>query len=348
MFTLVTACMNREQHLRKTLHSWLKLPQIAEVVIVDWSNNRPLDSLRAVDERVKIVRVEGEPRWILSYAYNVGVVHATQPLILKCDADCIPRPEVVACIPEASCFYAGNWRSGRPVGKPSVNGQTIFLKSHFEAVNGYSEVIRTYGRDDEDFYDRLIAAGFERREIAPDLLDFLDHSDAERTANQFDADSRLPIEKRIVRDLLYCEMRNYYLAQRMPWGASQRRATFQEIGADDRLTVLRRDRASEIVIPGEIEREAHLFALRFVTTQLAGISLEAAESLDERACLILIASRSKPVAHLVGAKRVVAASPSGSPRANGVRGRTANALAPSAASTAVARVRTQPLSSAAQ
>jgi hypothetical protein len=44
-----------------------------------------------------------------------------------------------------------------------------FAKAQFEAIDGYSELIRTYGRDDEDFYDRLIAAGYARREIPPEL-----------------------------------------------------------------------------------------------------------------------------------------------------------------------------------
>lgn len=291
MFSLVTACMNREEHLRLALRAWLQLPQLKEVVIVDWSNRRPLAGLRAIDDRIRIVQVEGEPRWILSYAYNIGIAHATQPVIVKCDADCLPHPGIFACLPQADCFHAGHWRSGQAVNKPSVNGQTVFAKAQFEAVNGYSEVIRTYGRDDEDFYDRLIAAGYARREIAPALLDFIEHGNAERTANQFVAQPQLTLEQRIVRDTLYNEMRNYYLGQQIPWGPGRPRARFTEIRQEDRLTVLRRDVAGEIVIPPEIAQAAHLFGLRFVAARLAGITLEAAERLDERACLILIGSR---------------------------------------------------------
>ena len=45
MLSLVTACMNRDHHLRRTLPHWLALPGVDEVLIVDWSNPSPLDDL---------------------------------------------------------------------------------------------------------------------------------------------------------------------------------------------------------------------------------------------------------------------------------------------------------------
>src|SRR5690606_31623737 len=103
------------------------------------------DALREMDPRIRLVRVQNEPRWILSYAYNLGISLARHPIILKCDADCFPQPGILSARPDDSTFFAGHWRSGVKVGKPSVNGQCLFTKARFEAVNGYSEVIRTYG-----------------------------------------------------------------------------------------------------------------------------------------------------------------------------------------------------------
>jgi hypothetical protein len=240
------------------------------------------------------VRVEDEAKWILSYAYNVGIAAATQPIILKCDADCIPRAEVLALVPETSSFYAGNSKSGTPVNKTSVNGQCIFRKAQFEAVNGYSELIRTYGRDDEDFYDRLIAAGCARREIRPDLLDFIGHSDEARMANQFaDGQTVLSVEQTIQRIPLYHEMYNGFLALNSTWGPGRARARYQEVRSEDRLTVLRRDPSTEIPVPIEIHRDARLFSLRYVAAQIANFPRKFTDRLDEQACLNLIVSRTK-------------------------------------------------------
>lgn len=285
--------MNREEHLRQNLPRWLELPKIAEVLVVDWSNRLMLGDLRLIDSRIKVVRVEDEPRWILSYAYNVGIARATQPTILKCDSDCLPEPEVTDLIPGNGHFFAGNWKSGALVDKRSVNGQCIFSKAQFEAVNGYSELIRTYGRDDEDFYARLASAGFERREISPDLLEFIEHSDGERTVNQFAASQTLSEEQAVLRHPLYNEMHNAFVAQRMPWGPGCASAPFEEVRSEERLTILRRNHAAELRIPDEMKRAAHLFALRYVATQIGGLPQRFTDRLDERGCMTLIASRTK-------------------------------------------------------
>lgn len=293
MFSLVTACMNREPHVRQNLPHWLRLPRVDEIVIVDWSSREPLAELTAVDPRVRVVRVDGEPRWILSYAYNLGIARATQPAILKCDADCRPQPEVTALEPAPGRFFAGNWRSGTPVGKPSVNGQCVFLKSQFEQVNGYSEIIRTYGRDDEDFYDRLVAAGHARTELAPAWLDFLEHTQAERTSNQ-----KGPLgEHPFLRDTAFLEIRNYFLTHALPWGPRRQRARYETLREEGRAVLLRRHRPDEIPIPAKIEASARLAALRHFVGRASGAPDNVLARLDERACLSLITKGMKAQSH---------------------------------------------------
>lgn len=287
MYSLVTACMNREAHLRENLPHWLRLPGLAEVVVVDWSNARPLTDLTAIDPRVRIVRVVEEPHWVLSYAYNVGVAHASSPEILKCDADCRPSASIGQYRPNEHAFRAGYWRTGAAVGKPSVNGQCFFLKRQFDAVNGYSEIIRTYGRDDEDFYDRLIAAGFARQEIPPSELDFVEHTQAERTSNQPSSNQEHPF----FSTTGFREMRNCFLAQALPWTTASARAPFEVLEQSAQSIVLRRDRAREIQVPPEAEAAARLRALRYFVCREAGVAEAAAQRLDERACLAVIVGR---------------------------------------------------------
>ncbi len=282
--------MNREEHLRRSLPEWLKLPGLAEVVVVDWSNARPLIDLTRLDTRVRVVRAEGEPKWVLSYAYNLGVSRAASPLILKCDADCQPRSPVTALRPGDGHFYAGYWKSGAPVGKPSVNGQCLFSRAQFDAVNGYSEFIRTYGRDDEDFYDRLIAAGYERREIAPSELEFLEHRHEARMANQV-SPGEAGIEGWLRREVVYNEMRNAYLARALPWGPARPRAAFATVETGERWEVVRRDADAELAIPALVAASARLASLRYLVQKVARLPAPAAARLDERACLALLANR---------------------------------------------------------
>lgn len=292
MFSLVTACMNREAHLRRSLPAWLNLPGLAEVVIVDWSNAQPLFDLATLDSRVRVIRAEGEERWILSYAYNLGLAHATHDAVLKCDADCVPTAEAVSCLPEPNRFFAGHWRSGHLAGKPSVNGQCFVAKAHFERVNGYSEIIRTYGRDDEDFYDRLQRAGVARAEIPAATLNFLDHSHEERVSNQFAGGPSLTAEQHILRDTTYNEMRNYYLATLYPWGPERIRAAYARAGEPGpRCVALRRDRTTEFAPPPDAQEAASLYSLRYLVGKILRLPASAADKLERAACIKLLAPR---------------------------------------------------------
>jgi len=290
MISLVTACMNREAHLRRSLPEWLKLPLIGEVVIVDWSNDRSLTELTGLDPRVRVIRAQNEPRWVLSYAYNLGIGRSTGEIVLKCDADCIPTAEVAALLPAAAYFLAGFWKSGRRFNKPSVNGQCLFARRQFDAVNGYSEFIRTYGRDDEDFYDRLIAAGFARREIDPALLNFIEHPNEARMANQVGPEGD-GIEARLRRDLVFNEMKNQCYGRLLPWGPARLRAPCRTVQQGERWELVERDQAAELKIPPAIENAARLQALRYVTAQVLRLAPAAVERLDDKSCLSLLQNR---------------------------------------------------------
>ena len=297
MFSLVTACMNREAHLRRSLQHWLKMSSVREVVVVDWSNPSPLVELADLDSRIRVIRVEGERRWILSYAYNLGVSRASHELILKCDADCLPEKAVEECCPGVDFFFAGHWKSGSAVGKPSVNGQCVVAKRQFEEVNGYSEIIRSYGRDDEDFYDRLISAGFARREIGPDDFAFLPHSDNDRIRSQVEEKPATTIDDFLERNLTFQEMRNFFLGRQMPWGRWFVRASYQCESKGERYEIVRRNQAGEIPVPPALAEAARLFGLRYLIGTLWGLPPTVWEKLEEKACLNLLVEK------LQGAKR---------------------------------------------
>lgn len=294
MRSLVTACMNRDHHLRRSLPHWLALPGIDEIVIVDWSNRTPLRDLAAIDPRVRVLRVENEARWVLSYAYNFGISRARGDIILKCDADCLPSAKAVAAVPGPAGFHAGHWRQGRQLGKACVNGQCLFTRAQFEAVNGYSELLRVYGRDDEDFYERLVGKGFARLDIPAAEFDFIDHSHEDRVANQgapgtvLAGDGTESVEAFLHRQTPFHEMSNLVVSHFMPWGIWYPRARYIPLSFDGKSGGFRRDTLREIPLSDALLQQARGHGLVAVVTQLFKLPPAEAARLDHARCLQLL------------------------------------------------------------
>ena len=265
--SLVTACMNRENHLHKSLPHWIKLKSVKEIIIVDWSNKKSLDYLCKLDKRIKIIRVEFEETFVLTYAYNIGITHAKHPYVFKCDSDCIPSENIFEELPDENSFMAGYWKNGSMVGKSSVNGQCIFLKKQYDKVNGYSEYIRTYGRDDEDFYDRLEISGLTRREISPMHMDFINHTHEDRTTNYLNPSTTSNNDHilKILKSTDYTEMFNYYIGKSLVWGPKNQSNCYKVKDSKvENYIILERDKNTEAKIPDEIKSKANLFSLKSI------------------------------------------------------------------------------------
>lgn len=299
MFSLITICMNREAHLRRAVPAWLALPGLDEVVIVDWSTRAPFDDLLSLDPRLRIVRVEDEPRWVQTYPTNLGIAHTRGELVLKCDADCLPSPAITALRPAPGRFYAGDWRAGRAAGKGSISGQCFFTKAQWAEVNGYSELFRRYAHDDIDYYRRLGEAGHVRHDLPADALDFLPHDDAARVAHQerpatpspASSASAADLEAFLHRQLDYHEAINVVVSQLLPWGPWFPQARYETLStsADGRLLRLRRDHAREIPLSPAVMQLARAHALRAIVARLTRLPAAQLTRLDEAAQLRLLA-----------------------------------------------------------
>jgi hypothetical protein len=181
--SLVTACRDRNDNLASVLPGWLAL-DLAEIVLVDWSSTVPVAETLAKtgisDPRIRILRVEGEDRWILSYAFNAGFRVAGHDIILKADADIALSPDFLDRNPLAPGeVVVGNWRRAGP-GQQYVNGFFFVHRGDLARVNGFNEYITTYGWDDDDLYDRLRDAGVTRVDVTEGTVHHLDHDDAAR------------------------------------------------------------------------------------------------------------------------------------------------------------------------
>ena len=185
--SLVTACRDRNDNLARVLPGWLAL-DLAEVVVVDWSSAIPVaDTLAEAgisDPRIRILRVEGEDRWVLSYAFNAGFRVAEHAVILKADADIALAPDFLDRNPLAPGeVVVGNWRHAAP-GQQYVNGFFYVHRADLARVNGFNEYITTYGWDDDDLYDRLRDAGVARVDVAGGTVRHLDHDDSVRLGHE--------------------------------------------------------------------------------------------------------------------------------------------------------------------
>jgi len=278
--SLVTCAMNREANLLRALATWLACPEIGEIVIIDWSSDAPvqqaLERAGIDDPRIRLVRVEGEPRWVLSWAFNAGFRLARGDRILKADADIVLDSQFFARNHLApGSFIAGNWRHAEE-GQAHVNGFFFLHRADLAAVGGFNEQITTYGWDDDDLYARLSEAGAERRDVAPGTIRHLDHSDEERLG-----EARGTIQsaaEEIRSDTMHKIRANRILTYLMPWwGAEKTPVPFGVSDGAGGVPVLRRADWLPHGVPDHTWADAQHYALREIASWRLGPEVLALE-----------------------------------------------------------------------
>jgi len=90
--SVICACKNRYNALRVSLNSWLAFDEIKEIIIVDWSSDKPINHLTKLDKRIKVIRVENEKYFNQPQPLNLAASLATEDYILKLDCDYIINP----------------------------------------------------------------------------------------------------------------------------------------------------------------------------------------------------------------------------------------------------------------
>lgn len=186
--SIISANMNRDNNLVEAIKSWIIHPQVAEIVIVDWSSEAPVDQTLAqskiYDRRIRVIRVENQEKWHLSRAFNLALHHSSFQKILKLDADHVLSQDFFRHNDlKPYEFICGDWKTAS-LGQQYVNGAVYGPRSAFIGVNGWDERINTYGWDDDDFYARLQSFGLYRRGFEGESIHHLEHSDWERKRNQ--------------------------------------------------------------------------------------------------------------------------------------------------------------------
>lgn len=219
--SLVTACKNREANLLKAIESWL-LSDCDEFVIVDWCCDVPLvETLHQAgikDKRIQILRVEDEPRWILTHAYNVGLKRCEGAHILKLDNDHVITRDFFAVNALAKGLDArlGSWRLVRHSSQAYINGAFLARSKALRDVGYFNELITTYGWDDTYLYESLFSNGAAIGYLDPDTIQHIHQDEKSRTAQQ--AVSReeqlaASVDKNVTE---FMNRRNMYLTAVLP------------------------------------------------------------------------------------------------------------------------------------
>ena len=181
----VTACMNRNAHILKTLPTWLESKRFEEIIIVDYGSLEPLEQTLApagfLDHpSIRLIRVEAE-NWCLAEAFNTGLLQAQEPFTMKLDADTLMRGMADMSLRlSAQQFRTGNWRTFE---NNVLNGVVLAPTDAIKKTGGYNEQIRRYGWDDCDFYERLSELALIKTDLVEREFCSLDHSDDERVAH---------------------------------------------------------------------------------------------------------------------------------------------------------------------
>lgn len=211
--------MNRRHHLLESIPQVCGWPYHDEHVVVDWSSQSPL--LRSDlpdDQRIRLLRVQGESRWHPSQAYNFAAAHVRGDWIFRLDADCwvqgLDPWQLMACDP------ADGWVARASQG--GSLGAVLVRRDLFQTVGGFNELMRGYGFEDKDLIYRLEAQpGVRIGSLAPEYVHFIPHS-AQVRANQPGSEAKARALKRAT------SLSNRFLAASCPWPGHYSSATYRQ------------------------------------------------------------------------------------------------------------------------
>lgn len=182
--------MNRTDRVISCLSSWVNLPNITDIVLVDWSSSENIlydqDIALFVKKHpiINTIRVNNEKYFSLPKSYNLAIDNTVNSNILKVDIDHILAshtfPHLLSQLTSKleTDFYCcehvtvEHW------------GICFFDKKAFYEVGKYNERLRGWGYDDQDLYNRL--SKIRKKNIIrniPYLVYHNPHDDNLRVAN---------------------------------------------------------------------------------------------------------------------------------------------------------------------
>lgn len=213
--SIINASKNRTENLKKSLKSWLFHKEVSEIILIDWGSDIPLkNELQEFlhDKRIKIIRAENQPQWLLSKAFNLAIDFVTKNKTLKLDADIILWDDFFKeHVLNSGSFYRGDWKNARDENEKHLSGVGFFYTHDLLEIGGYNELIKTWGYDDTDVYMRLKENKIVPIPINNNTLYHIPHGD----------DMRFKYQKSSKNKTLENE-KNRLLTQKYVWGRKKR------------------------------------------------------------------------------------------------------------------------------
>lgn len=174
----VTTCKNRLDHLQQTLPR-LVAQQPDEIVVVDYGCPQGTgDWVASTFPEVKLVRVEDDPGFCVARARNLGAAVVESEWICFIDADVLANAGWVDWMRTGlqQGFY---FQCERPESTwlNDLAGTVVLQRACFERLGGYDEMIRGWGGEDSDLYQRLRFAGLKPASYPARFVESIGHGD---------------------------------------------------------------------------------------------------------------------------------------------------------------------------
>ena len=188
--SVITASMNRTNHVHQSALAVSKLNFHDEHIIIDWGSTIPLciNDLPN-DNRIKLIRINWPKRWNLSLAYNIGFSCSNSDFIYKLDADIILEKEyeVESCLARKANFYCKrltnlDWRMSNQI---KTSGGTPFLVKNdiLRMLGGFNPYFQGWGWDEIDLYGRAFRRGYLMSCLNDSHISQINHSNSQRLEN---------------------------------------------------------------------------------------------------------------------------------------------------------------------
>lgn len=174
LFSIITPCKNRLEHLKQTL-PLMRSVNNAEVIVVDYGcEQRTGDWIASNYPDIKIVRVTDDPVFHVSRARNIGALQASSEVLCFVDADTF----VIGNLAEwAGKNMKQGWFFVIPTIGVSTAGFLLCNKADFLNVGGYDEALRGWAPEDMDLYERLEISGVKRGHLPASMFSSIEHGD---------------------------------------------------------------------------------------------------------------------------------------------------------------------------
>jgi hypothetical protein len=175
--SFITVCKGRLEHLKQTLPSRADLPG-TQAIVVDYACPQGTRTWVAQNfPRVKVVAVDDDPGFCVSRARNLGARAASTARLCFVDADVKLREGFLPWL-RANIRPRHFYRAWPLI--PDLWGTFVCPAEDFASIGGFDEALQGWGGEDDDIYMRLADSGCAQALFPAELLEALQHDDAQR------------------------------------------------------------------------------------------------------------------------------------------------------------------------